>query len=115
MNAYRAVRSFAVAGCLLLAAGLAHAAGAKGCPASAAACMETGGFAATVTNFRTSTQGRNRVVSATVRFDNRTNKPLALGYVCAGRRGIALDDLGNRYAVAGANSVRAIGEVSDKS
>jgi hypothetical protein len=71
--------------------------------------VETSSFTATITNFRTSAQGRNRVVTATVRFDNRTNKPLALGYVRDS--GIALDDLGNRYAVAGANAVRAIGEV----
>ena len=109
MNAYRAFRKVALAGCLLFAAGLTHAA-PKGCPASAAACVETSSFLATVTNFRTSTQGRNRVVTATVRFENRTNKPLALGYVRDS--GIALDDLGNRYAVAGANAVRAIGEVA---
>jgi hypothetical protein len=109
MNSYRAFSRVALAGCLLLAAGLTHAA-AKGCSASAAACVETSSFVATVTNFRTSTQGRNRVVTATVRFDNRTNKPLALGYVRDS--GVALDDLGNRYAVAGANAVRAIGEVA---
>jgi hypothetical protein len=109
MNSYRAFGKVALAGCLLFAAGLTHAA-PKGCPASAATCVETSSFVATVTNFRTSTQGRNRVVTATVRFDNRTNKPLALGYVRDS--GVALDDLGNRYAVAGANAVRAIGEVA---
>jgi hypothetical protein len=109
MNTYRAFGKVALAGGVLLAAGLAYAA-SKGCPASAAACVETSSFTATVTNFRTSTQGRNRVVTATVRFDNRTSKPLALGYVRDS--GIALDDLGNRYAVAGANAVRAIGEVA---
>ena len=109
MNTYSAFKKVALAGCLLFVAGLTYAA-PKGCPASAAACVETSSFAATVTNFRTSTQGRNRVVTATVRFDNRTNKPLALGYVRDS--GIALDDLGNRYAVAGANAVRAIGEVA---
>jgi hypothetical protein len=101
MNTYRACRTFAIACCLALAAGLAHAAAPK---------VETNAFTATVTNFRTSTQGRNRVVTATVRFDNRTDKPLALGYVRDS--GVALDDLGNRYAVAGANAVRAIGEVA---
>jgi hypothetical protein len=109
MNAYRAFKKVALAACLVFFAGLTYAA-PKGCPASAAACVETGSFTATVTNFRASTQGRNRVVTATVRFDNRTGKPLALGYVRDS--GIALDDLGNRYAVAGANAVRAIGEVA---
>jgi hypothetical protein len=100
--------ALAVAACGL-AAGFAHAATPKGC-AGAASCVETRSFLATVTNFRTSTQGRNRVLTTTVRFENRTDKPLTLGYVRDS--GIALDDLGNRYAVAGANAVRAIGEVS---
>lgn len=112
MNTYRACWKFAVVCCLAFAAGLAYAA-PKGCPASAAACTETGTFTATVTNFRTSTQGRNRVLTATVRFENRTDKSLALGYVRDS--GVALDDLGNRYAVAGANAVRAMGEVAGTS
>ena len=91
-----------------LASSLAHAAAPKGC--SGGSCVETRAFLATVTNFRTSTQGRSRVVTATVRFENRTDKPLTLGYVRDS--GLALDDLGNRYAVPGANAVRAIGEVN---
>lgn len=109
MNAHRALEKIALAGWLLFAAAVASAAGSKGCPAPAATCVETSSFTAAVTNFRTSTQGKNRLVTATVRFENRTNQPLALGYVRDS--GIALDDLGNRYAVAGANAVRAIGEV----
>ena len=92
-----------------LASSSVHAAAPKGCP-GAGSCVETRAFLATVTNFRTSTQGRSRVVTATVRFENRTDKPLTLGYVRDS--GIALDDLGNRYAVPGANAVRSIGEVS---
>lgn len=110
MNAFSACKKIAVACCLALAAGLVSAAASKGCPASAASCAETATFTATVTNFRTSTQGRYRVVTATVRFENRTDKALALGYVRDS--GVALDDLGNRYAVTGANAVRAIGEVA---
>lgn len=108
MNAHSACKKIAVVCCLALAAGLAHAAAPKSCPA--ASCAETTSFTATVTNFRTSTQGRYRVLTATVRFENRTDKPLALGYVRDS--GVALDDLGNRYAVAGANAVRAMGEVA---
>ena len=92
-----------------LASSLAYAAAPKGCP-GAGSCVATRSFLATVTNFRTSTQGKSRVLTATVRFENRTDKPLTLGYVRDS--GIALDDLGNRYAVPGANAVRAIGEVS---
>lgn len=86
-----------------------HAAATKTCAAQAA-CVETGSFVATLTNFRTSTQGRYRVLTATVRFENRSNKPLILGYVRGS--GVALDDRGNRYGVAGANAVRAIGEIA---
>lgn len=94
---------------LALASGMAHAATPKGCPA-AGSCMETRSFLATVTNFRTSTQGPNRVLTATVQFQNRTDKPLTLGYVKDS--GVALDDLGNRYVVPGANAVRAMGEIA---
>jgi len=73
-------------------------------------CVETRAFVATVTGFRTSKQGSSRVVTATVHFVNKTAKPLTIGYVT--ESGVALDDLGNRYVIAGANAVRAIGEVA---
>ena len=85
------------------------AATTKECPAETT-CVDTRSFAATVTNFRTSTQGRHRVLTATVRFENKTGKALTMGYVRGS--GVALDDLGNRYVVSGANAVRAIGEIS---
>jgi hypothetical protein len=91
-----------------LAASLAEAA-PKGCP-PAASCVATRTFLATVTNLRSSTQGKNRVLTATMLFENRTDKPLTLGYVR--ESGVALDELGNRYSVPGANAVRAIGEIS---
>jgi hypothetical protein len=72
-------------------------------------CVATRSFVATVTNFRTSTQGRYRVLSTTVRFENKSAQPLTIGYVHDS--GIALDDLGNRYLVPSANGVRAIGEI----
>lgn len=73
-------------------------------------CVETRSFVATVTNFRTSKQGNSRVLTATVHFENKTPKPLTIGYVS--ESGVALDNLGNRYLVPGANAVRAIGEIS---
>jgi hypothetical protein len=79
------------------------------CPAGVP-CVETRSFLATVTNLRASNSGKNRVLTATVHLENRTTKPLTLGYVRDS--GIALDDLGNRYAITGANAVRAIGEVN---
>ncbi|HEX6636619.1 MAG TPA: hypothetical protein VF033_03085 [Steroidobacteraceae bacterium] len=81
-------------------------------PACAAgtACVETRSFVATVTGFRTSKQGDQRLLTVTVQFQNRGAKPLTLGYVS--ESGVALDDRGNRYLVSGPNSVRAIGEVS---
>jgi hypothetical protein len=78
------------------------------CPADAQ-CVETRSFVATITNFRTSKQGKNRVLTATVRFENKTDKPLTIGYVRDS--GLALDELGNRYVVPGASAVRSIGEI----
>jgi hypothetical protein len=73
-------------------------------------CAAVTSFVATVTDFRNSTSGRTRIITATVRFLNRTEHPLILGYVQ--NSGIATDDQGNRYVVYGSNSVRGIGEVT---
>jgi hypothetical protein len=98
-----------------LAAFLAPHAQAAGTPTCApnASCVATRSFVATVTHFRTSTQGRNRVLSATVHFENKSSQPLTIGYVRDS--GIALDELGNRYVVPNANGVRAIGEIAGTS
>ncbi len=101
----------------ILAAALLGAAGFMAMDVFAAApkcaadtdCVETRNFVATVTGFRTSKQGNTRVLTATVHFENKSAKPLTLGYVSAS--GVALDDLGNRYTVPDANSVRSIGEI----
>ena len=95
-------------GCALLAP-RAEAAAPK---CAQAACVDARSFVATVTGFRASKQGSRRVLTATVRFENKTAKPLTLGYVSAS--GVALDELGNRYEVPGANGVRAIGEIDGK-
>jgi hypothetical protein len=73
-------------------------------------CAAVTSFVATVSDFRNSTSGRTRIITATVRFLNRTNHPLILGYVQ--NSGIATDDQGNRYVVYGSNSVRGIGEIT---
>lgn len=90
----------------------AQAASPAGCPANTS-CVATRSFVATVTNFRTSTQGHNRVLSTTVRFENKSSQPLTIGYVR--ESGVALDELGNRYVVPNANGVRAIGEIAGTS
>jgi hypothetical protein len=96
--------------CLLAAVcPLSARAAAPKCAANAS-CVETRSFVATVTSLRTSKQGANRVLTATVRFENKTAKPLTLGYVSDS--GLALDELGNRYLVPGPGAVRAIGEIS---
>lgn len=72
-------------------------------------CTEVRTFTATVTSLRTSKQGANRVVALGVKFQNKTDKPLTLGYVK--ESGTILDDKGNRYDIVSASGVRAIGVV----
>ena len=89
-------------------------------PASAAAqnalcggkpsCAEVSSFVATVTDFRTSVSGRYRIVSTTIRFQNKLNRPVILGYVP--RSGVATDDRGNRYEIGSDAGVRGMGIIS---
>lgn len=72
-------------------------------------CYDTPRFAATVTSFRTSTVNGYRLIDTSIRFLNKTNERLILGYVTAS--GFATDDRGNRSAVGGPNGVRGIGLV----
>ncbi|HSD73559.1 MAG TPA: hypothetical protein VLB75_02250, partial [Steroidobacteraceae bacterium] len=76
----------------------------------AVGCSEVRTFTATVTNLRATKQGTNRLVSLTVRFQNKTDKPLTLGYVSDS--GLITDDVGNRYVVSGPGAVRGIGAVT---
>jgi hypothetical protein len=94
----------------LLSAGAVQAAAPAVNCAPGAPCETTGTFTATVTNFRTSKQGSQRLLTVTMRIVNRTAQPLTLGYVA--QSGVALDEHGNRYLVSGPNGVRAIGEIS---
>ncbi|WP_321475556.1 hypothetical protein [uncultured Paludibaculum sp.] len=73
------------------------------------ACAEVTPFLATINDFRTSTAGRYKVITTSIRFQNKTNRPLILGYVSGS--GVAIDDQGNRY---GASTVRGIGEISGR-
>jgi hypothetical protein len=86
--------------------GLAVVAGSLGpAPAQAQAadpcggqpnCAATRGFTATITNFRPSTVDvRTKAIAITMRFENRTNQPLILGYI--NDSGIITDDQGQRY------------------
>ncbi|MBK6599568.1 MAG: hypothetical protein IPG25_17475 [Proteobacteria bacterium] len=77
------------------------------------ACVDTRSFSATVSDFRTSKQNNVRVLTATVQFQNKTSKPLMLGYVRDS--GIAIDDQGNRFVVPQSNGVRGIGEITGNS
>ncbi|MGC4051778.1 MAG: hypothetical protein QM757_20730 [Paludibaculum sp.] len=73
------------------------------------ACAEVTPFLATINDFRTSTSGRYKVLTTSIRFQNKTNRPLILGYVSGS--GVAIDDQGNRY---GASTIRGIGEISGR-
>ncbi|MFO1466740.1 MAG: hypothetical protein U1F35_09930 [Steroidobacteraceae bacterium] len=75
-------------------------------------CSENADFIVTVDDFRTSTAGRFKVVTATLRFQNTRNRPLILGYVNGS--GVVTDDQGNRY-MANGNGVRGIGVVGGNS
>ncbi|MEO8371975.1 MAG: hypothetical protein ABI806_22515, partial [Candidatus Solibacter sp.] len=76
-------------------------------------CEETNSFAAIIRDFRpSSVADSTRIVSATVRFLNKTNRPLMLGYIASA--GVAIDERGNRYILPSAASVRGIGEISGR-
>jgi hypothetical protein len=83
----------------------AHAAGCEG----GTLCQDAGAFTAELADVRTSTAGRFKVVSTTLRIVNRGSKPLVLGYVVGS--GVVTDDQGNRYEIAAttATGVRGIG------
>jgi hypothetical protein len=83
---------------------------AVGACAGVAGCAQVRNFVATVSDMRFSMAGPVRVVTATLRFENRSTKPLILGYVQ--NSGVATDDRGNRYALNGASAVRGIGQIA---
>lgn len=93
---------------LVMALAPAAPANAAACP-GLANCQDTGAFTAQLTDVRTSTAGRFKVVSVTLRFTNRRAAPMVLGYVAGS--GLVTDDQGNRYEIASGTTsgVRGIG------
>jgi hypothetical protein len=93
----------------------ATAASAPAAPASVcggdASCTEVNAFAMSVVEFRVSLQGAWKVVTTTLRFRNKLNRPLVLGYVVGS--GGATDDRGNRYVVKDGD-VRGIGLIAQR-
>ena len=82
----------------------------SGACAGKPSCTEVSSFVATVTDFRTSVSGRYRIVATTIRFQNKLNRPLILGYVP--RSGVATDDRGNRYEIGSDAGVRGMGVIT---
>jgi hypothetical protein len=72
-------------------------------------CTEVNSFAATVADFRTSKAGGYRVVTATVRFQNKLARPIILGYLSGS--GVAIDDQGNRFQMNENTGLRGMGFV----
>jgi len=72
-------------------------------------CYEGMDFAATIVDFRTSTDNYNRkVLDAILRFQNKTNQVISLAYVDGSAS--ALDDRGNRFGLNAAyGGVRGMG------
>src|SRR5690606_5826798 len=68
--------------------------------------------AAQLVDFRTSqARGANRLATASIRFTNKSDRPLTLAYVDGS--GAAIDDAGNRYTIQDARSgVQGIGTIT---
>src|SRR5215475_1869138 len=76
-------------------------------------CYDTPDFAVAVVDFRMSMSRGAKVMDATLRFVNKTNQPLILGYVDSSA--VALDDQGNRYNPYANRNLAGIGVVSGNS
>jgi hypothetical protein len=72
-------------------------------------CQETATFVATLSDFRISKQGNNRIATATLSFQNKSAAPLILGYVQSSA--VTIDDIGNRYVTPNNGAVRGIGVI----
>jgi len=60
-------------------------------------CYESPNFAATIADFRTSTGNGFKIIDVVIHFQNKSGKPLFLGYVYGSAS--ATDERGNRYAL----------------
>src|SRR5215467_13822521 len=76
-------------------------------------CYDAPDFAVSVVDFRMSTASGYKLMDATLRFVNKTNQPLILGYLDGSA--VALDDQGNRYAPYGNRGLAGIGLVNGAS
>jgi hypothetical protein len=101
-----------------LTLGLGAMAWAQGAPvpnvcAPKTICTEVREFAATISDFRVSLLDRGgRMVTATIKFQNKSNRPLVLGYVAGSA--VATDDQGNRYATSTEANIRGIGVITER-
>jgi hypothetical protein len=74
-------------------------------------CNEVPTFAAAITDFKASQYDQStKAVSATVRFVNKTTRPLILGYVR--NASVAINEAGNRYTIEQPANVRGIAEIA---
>ena len=76
-------------------------------------CYDAPDFAVAVVDFRMSLSSGYKLMDATLRFVNKTNQPLILGYLDGSA--VALDDQGNRYAPYGNRGLAGIGLVNGNS
>jgi hypothetical protein len=73
-------------------------------------CYDTQDFTATITSFLTSNRSNYKIIDVAIRFQNKTNQSMVLGY--RSESGVATDDRGNRSVVWGSNGYRGIGLVA---
>jgi hypothetical protein len=76
-------------------------------------CSEVNPFAATILDFRTSTSGSTKLVTANIRFQNKLARPIILGYVSGS--GVTTDDQGNRYLMSEDTGLRGMGSIRSNS
>jgi hypothetical protein len=76
-------------------------------------CTEVNPFAATILDFRTSTAGSTKLVTANIRFQNKLARPIILGYVSGS--GVTIDDQGNRYQMNEDTGLRGMGSIRGNS
>ncbi|MEW5977629.1 MAG: hypothetical protein AB1898_17685 [Acidobacteriota bacterium] len=74
-------------------------------------CEEVNDFAVTITDFRASLNAATKVLTATLRFRNKSDHPVTLAYVPGS--GVATDERGNRYAT-NEPDIRGIGSISSR-
>jgi hypothetical protein len=74
-------------------------------------CEEVNDFAVTITDFRASLNAPTKVLTATLRFRNKSDHPVTLGYIPGS--GVGADERGNRYTANDAD-IRGIGIIGSR-